>query len=127
MNKDELLDELKKLGFSVKNISELSQIPEARIYKWYKKKGLPKLDDYNKLKELYERMKPNPTLDFMKGDNTLNLAAEDEAEYTPENYKVIIKLLKKNILRLETRNEELIRENEFLKTILKKEQQRNSA
>ncbi len=91
MTKQEVLDELQELGFNPKKISELTHIPVHRIYKWYKGKGAPKLDDFNKLKELYEDMKPQPTDDHM---GRINLAAESQAPYlSPEEQ---IKLLKES-------------------------------
>ena len=64
MSKVELLEKIRQLGFSVKEISKHSKIPEARIYKWYKGTGLPKFEDYNKLLDLYEQFKKAPTNDF---------------------------------------------------------------
>jgi transcriptional regulator with XRE-family HTH domain len=89
MTKQETLDNLKELGFNVQKISELTGIPSGRIYKWYKGNGLPKLEDFQKLTELYDNMKPNPTNDHMGGK--VNLAAEAEPVYlTPQQQ---IKLL----------------------------------
>lgn len=87
-----VLENLKQLEFSVKNISKLTGIPAGRIYQWYAKRGNPKYEDYNKLKDLYERMKPNPTNDF-HGDIP-NLAAEDQAPYLSPQEQ--IKLLKES-------------------------------
>jgi len=90
MSKQEVLDKLEELGFNVQKISALTGIPSGRIYKWYDKKGAPKLVDFNKLKELYEKMKPKPTNDF-HGD-TRYQAAEEQVPYLSAEEQ--IKLLK---------------------------------
>lgn len=90
MNKQEVLEKLEELGFNVQKISELTGIPSARIYKWYDKKGSPKLADFNKLKDLYEKMKPKPTNDFHCENK--NQAAEEQVPYLTAEEQ--IKLLK---------------------------------
>lgn len=98
MTKREVLEKLEELGFGVKKISQLTGIPDARIYKWYKGKGLPKLEDFNKLKDLYKRMKPNPTNDFMGVEKDPKVIYE-----LLDSYKETIRLQKKRIAELEAK------------------------
>ena len=98
MTQREVLDNLNNLGFNVRKIAELTGIPEARIYKWYSGAGLPKLDDFNKLKDLFERMKPNPTNDFGYINKEEALKLLNELIITQ---KQTIDLLNRHILELE--------------------------
>jgi hypothetical protein len=112
MDKHKVLEELKRLGFTPSKISKMADIPQGRIYKWYDGSGHPKVDDYNKLLDLYERMKPNPTNDHAF---TLN---EPTPPYNAD--EIIIAELKKANAILREQNRTLTDDVEFLKYKLNK-------
>lgn len=104
MDKLDILKKILELGFSIRNISEKTKIPEQRIYKWKAKKGSPKLEDYTTLLKFYDDMKPQPTLDFVSGkiksDDGTSVDIESMRERIKE-HKLIIEMQKAEIERLQ--------------------------
>jgi len=69
MDKLELLENIKKMGFGPVQIAKHTGIPEARIRQWYFGRGLPKYEDIQKLEGIQERFGKKPTNDHANGSN----------------------------------------------------------
>lgn len=69
MDKLELLESIKKMGFGSVQIAKHTGIPDSRIRSWYFGRGLPKHEDFQKLQELHKRFAKMPTNDHADGSN----------------------------------------------------------
>ena len=105
--KVELLDKIQALGFNPTSISRYTDIPDGRIRKWYAGKGLPKVEDFQKLQDLYEKFYKNPTNDFV--------GLEESTGFGTNNDKMA-----KKIEELEKLLERLSKSNADLTDLLKK-------
>ena len=75
--KKDLLETIKRLGYSVADIHKATKIPVNRMYKWYQGDGLPKVSDFKLLKIFLESVR-QPTNDFYGNvPEKLNMVAED--------------------------------------------------
>lgn len=101
MDKATLLEEFKRLEWGASTISKETGIPDSRIRMWYHKNVLPKQEDYQKLLELWDRIKKNPTYDFYWSEKVGNsVVNEADHDYSDKEY------LFNRILELEKRVEE---------------------
>ena len=63
----EIVELIKKSGYSVRKISKDLNIPEGRIYGWTNKKAKPTYEDGQKIRKYFGVLKDEPNAPIFKG------------------------------------------------------------
>lgn len=116
--KSNVLNTIKRLGYSVADINRKTKIPSARIYKWYSGKGLPKNEDLQLLlKFLEESENKMPT--SISGIAVQIISEGKKLPDLPKYWQIEIQHLEDRVYFLQTQNKALIEEINKLKQQLK--------